>query len=202
MVDGRDEVSNPAHGPSFAGLVENIELHMADIEIISDEVRRVQELISETIRDGESRWKMESLREATERIEKRVMKWLGQLRDGVRVMRDEMLRHQGSETREAVKEEPHHSRAPAESPARNRKGKESGLDWRVLTGREKEVLKLVAEGNSSRSIAAQLFISVHTVDRHRANIMGKLNLRKATDLVKYAISQGMLVADPGSLRDE
>jgi len=59
-----------------------------------------------------------------------------------------------------------------------------------LTTREREVLKLVAEGNSSKEIAALLFISVFTVNNHRASIMEKLNLRKATDLVKYAIRKG------------
>lgn len=59
-----------------------------------------------------------------------------------------------------------------------------------LTTREREVLKLIAEGKSSKDIAALLFISVRTVERHRANIMGKLNLRKTADLVKYAIQKG------------
>ena len=59
-----------------------------------------------------------------------------------------------------------------------------------LTTREREVLKLVAEGKSSKEIAALLFISVFTVNNHRASIMEKLNLRKATDLVKYAIRKG------------
>jgi DNA-binding NarL/FixJ family response regulator len=66
----------------------------------------------------------------------------------------------------------------------------------LLTNREKEVLGLVAEGRSSRAIGKQLFISVHTVDRHRANIMAKINVKKATDLVKYAIAEG-LVAGAG-----
>ena len=59
-----------------------------------------------------------------------------------------------------------------------------------LTPREREVLKLIAEGKSSKEIAALLFISVFTVNNHRANIMEKLNLKKATDLVKYAIRKG------------
>jgi DNA-binding NarL/FixJ family response regulator len=63
-----------------------------------------------------------------------------------------------------------------------------------LTSREKEVLKLVAEGRSSKDIAGKLFISVHTVERHRANIMAKLSMNKATDLVKYAISRGLVDA--------
>ncbi len=61
-----------------------------------------------------------------------------------------------------------------------------------LTSREREVLKLVAEGKSSKEIANLLFISVFTVNNHRASIMDKLNLNKATDLVKYAIRKGYI----------
>ena len=61
-----------------------------------------------------------------------------------------------------------------------------------LTVREREVLKLIAEGKSSKEIADLLFISVRTVDRHRANIMDKLNMKKTADLVKYAIQKGFL----------
>ncbi len=59
-----------------------------------------------------------------------------------------------------------------------------------LTLREREVLKLIAEGKSSKEIANLLFISVSTVNNHRASIMEKLSLNKATDLVKYAIRKG------------
>jgi len=59
-----------------------------------------------------------------------------------------------------------------------------------LTPREREVLKLIAEGKSSKEIAQLLFISVPTANNHRANIMGKLGVNKATDLVKYAIRKG------------
>jgi DNA-binding NarL/FixJ family response regulator len=59
-----------------------------------------------------------------------------------------------------------------------------------LTPREREVLKLIAEGKSSKEIAHLLDISVSTVNNHRASIMEKLNLNKATDLVKYAIRKG------------
>jgi DNA-binding NarL/FixJ family response regulator len=61
-----------------------------------------------------------------------------------------------------------------------------------LTTREREVLKLIAEGKSSKEIGHLLFISVLTVNNHRANIMEKLNLNKATDLVKYAIRKGYI----------
>lgn len=59
-----------------------------------------------------------------------------------------------------------------------------------LTKREREVLKLIAEGKSNKDIADLLFVSVHTVERHRANMMEKLNLKKTADLVKYAIQKG------------
>jgi DNA-binding NarL/FixJ family response regulator len=59
-----------------------------------------------------------------------------------------------------------------------------------LTTREREVLKLIAEGRSSREIGELLYISARTVDHHRANIMSKLNLRKTADLIKYAYIRG------------
>jgi DNA-binding NarL/FixJ family response regulator len=62
----------------------------------------------------------------------------------------------------------------------------------LLTNREREVLKMIAEGKSNKEIAEALFISVRTVDHHRANIMEKLKLRKTADLVKYAMRRGYL----------
>lgn len=59
----------------------------------------------------------------------------------------------------------------------------------ILTMREREVLKLIAEGKRTKDIAEVLFISPYTVRRHRSNIMEKLNLNNLADLVKYAISQ-------------
>lgn len=61
-----------------------------------------------------------------------------------------------------------------------------------LTNRERQILKLIAEGKSSREIGAILFISHRTVERHRANIMGKLNLNKSVDLLRYAIQKGYI----------
>ncbi|MBI5117268.1 response regulator transcription factor [Candidatus Poribacteria bacterium] len=58
----------------------------------------------------------------------------------------------------------------------------------LLTQREKEILKLVAEGRSSREVADLLFISDRTVDWHRANIMKKLGLKNTAELVKYAMN--------------
>jgi two-component system, NarL family, response regulator NreC len=61
-----------------------------------------------------------------------------------------------------------------------------------LTDRERQVLKLIAEGHSNQVIAEKLVISGKTVERHRANIMDKLNLHTRTDLVKYAIRKGLI----------
>jgi len=63
----------------------------------------------------------------------------------------------------------------------------------VLTMREREVLKLLTEGKGAKEIAAALYISPHTVRRHRFNIMEKLNIKNLADLVKYAISQSYIL---------
>ncbi len=63
-----------------------------------------------------------------------------------------------------------------------------------LTVREREIVKLIAEGKSSKEIGGLLFISSRTVQHHRANIMRKLNLKKTADLVKYAIQKGYVTA--------
>ena len=62
----------------------------------------------------------------------------------------------------------------------------------VLTPREDEVVKLIAEGHSSREIARVLTISVKTVDRHRANVLAKLGLRDRLDLTRFAIRAGLV----------
>jgi DNA-binding NarL/FixJ family response regulator len=64
-----------------------------------------------------------------------------------------------------------------------------------LTPREKEVLKLIAEGRTSREIADKLFISLKTVLAHRAKIMQKLKLHNRSLLIKYAMSKGMVDFD-------
>ncbi|MFD2762787.1 response regulator [Micromonospora eburnea] len=63
---------------------------------------------------------------------------------------------------------------------------------RAITDREEEVLKLVAEGYSSKQIADVLFISVKTVERHRANLLHKLGLRDRLELTRYAIRAGLI----------
>jgi DNA-binding NarL/FixJ family response regulator len=62
----------------------------------------------------------------------------------------------------------------------------------VLTPREAQVVKLVAEGHTSRQIAAMLVLSEHTVERHRERILDKLGLRDRVELTRYAIRRGLV----------
>jgi DNA-binding NarL/FixJ family response regulator len=62
----------------------------------------------------------------------------------------------------------------------------------VLTPRELEVLKLIAEAHTSKEIADKLFISIKTVDRHRQNILDKLEMRDRVELTRYAIRRGLI----------
>ena len=64
----------------------------------------------------------------------------------------------------------------------------------ILTARELEVLKLIADAQTSREIAEQLVISVKTVERHRQNILDKLGLRDRVELTRYAIRRGLIQA--------
>jgi two-component system response regulator NreC len=61
-----------------------------------------------------------------------------------------------------------------------------------LSGREREVLRLLALGHTNQEIAKQLYLSVRTVETHRANIMQKLRISTRAELVRYAIDQGLL----------
>lgn len=61
-----------------------------------------------------------------------------------------------------------------------------------LTVREREVLRLIAEGKTNKEIAASLNLSVYTVDAHRGNIMEKLNLRSAAEIVRFAMRNGLI----------
>jgi two-component system, NarL family, response regulator NreC len=64
--------------------------------------------------------------------------------------------------------------------------------WETLTQREREVLKLIGEGYKSKEIAEYLCISVKTVDKHRANLMQKLDLHNVQGLTAYAIERGLV----------
>ena len=61
-----------------------------------------------------------------------------------------------------------------------------------LTERELEVIKLITEGFESQEIANQLFISLHTVQSHRKNIMRKLNVHSASEIVRFAFENGLV----------
>jgi two-component system response regulator NreC len=61
-----------------------------------------------------------------------------------------------------------------------------------LTAREREVLTCIAEGMTNREIAEALVISIKTVERHRENIMAKLDMHNRVELVKYAIKKGLI----------
>lgn len=65
----------------------------------------------------------------------------------------------------------------------------------ALTEREREIVQLVAEGNTTKGIAEALFISPKTVDSHRQNAMDKLNLHTVADLTRYAIREGLTPPD-------
>jgi two-component system response regulator NreC len=67
--------------------------------------------------------------------------------------------------------------------------------WGNITHREREVLKLLAEGHMNKQIAPMLHISVKTVEKHRANIMAKLGLHNVAALTAYAIEQGLVTSN-------
>ena len=75
-----------------------------------------------------------------------------------------------------------------------RKLQRAGADdsYDLLSGREREILQLVAEGKSSKEIAGTLNLSPYTVETHRANIMQKLNLKGIPELILYAVRKGLI----------
>ena len=62
----------------------------------------------------------------------------------------------------------------------------------LLTGREREVLQLIAEGKTNKEIATALNLSVYTVEAHRGRVMEKLNLHSTGELVRFALRNGMI----------
>lgn len=72
----------------------------------------------------------------------------------------------------------------------------------ALSQREKEILKLIAEGHRNKEIAELLFISIKTVEKHRDNIMKKLDLHSTLALAKFAMDNGLVESDKGLLEDE
>jgi len=69
--------------------------------------------------------------------------------------------------------------------------KDNASLFSVLSAREQEVLKCLAEGKSTKVIASQLGVSAKTIEAHRQNIMGKLNISNIAELIKYAIRAGL-----------
>jgi DNA-binding NarL/FixJ family response regulator len=65
-----------------------------------------------------------------------------------------------------------------------------------LSDREREILRLLALGHTNQEIAQQLYISVRTAESHRAHIMQKLRLTTRAELVRYALSRGLLAEEP------
>jgi DNA-binding NarL/FixJ family response regulator len=72
----------------------------------------------------------------------------------------------------------------------------------TLTSREREVIQLVAEGKGNRQVAADLKISVKTVEKHRQQAMNKLNIHDIAGLTRYAIAEGIIDSTPGPSRTE
>jgi DNA-binding NarL/FixJ family response regulator len=79
--------------------------------------------------------------------------------------------------------------------SRAERGEEASYD--LLSDREREILKLITEGRTNKEIADMLFLSVKTVQAHRANLMRKLGLHDRVELVKYAIRKGIIGLDEG-----
>jgi len=67
-----------------------------------------------------------------------------------------------------------------------------GSSWDTLTHREREVLKLIAEGHPNKYISDYFCLSIKTVEKHRSNLMKKLNLHNASTLTSYAIQKGLV----------
>ena len=72
---------------------------------------------------------------------------------------------------------------------------ERATPYRDLTGSEREVLQLVAEGHTTRAIASKLSVSVKTVETHRHHVMRKLGLRGVAELTRYAVREGLVSLD-------
>ncbi len=68
-------------------------------------------------------------------------------------------------------------------------------EFSALSPREREVLQLLAEGKSTKEIAALLCVSIKTVETHRQQIMSKLDIHSVAELIKYAIREGLTSLD-------
>jgi DNA-binding NarL/FixJ family response regulator len=79
------------------------------------------------------------------------------------------------------------------------KGRQLGRGTEHLTSREQEVLQMVAEGHVNKQIAAMLSLSIKTVEKHRQQLMDKLNIHDIAGLTRYAIAHGV-IESPGRIR--
>jgi two-component system response regulator NreC len=84
------------------------------------------------------------------------------------------------------------SRILAEDYVRVLKQKGAVDTYDLLTGREREILQLLAEGKANKEVAAMLHVSPYTVETHRGHILQKLNLHNSADLVLYAVRKGII----------
>jgi DNA-binding NarL/FixJ family response regulator len=84
------------------------------------------------------------------------------------------------------------SRMLAEDYIRQLQEKEVVDSYDLLTSREREILQLIAEGNSNKDIANRLSLSLHTIETHRGNILQKLSLHSIPDLILYAVRKGVI----------
>jgi len=78
------------------------------------------------------------------------------------------------------------------------RGKARGKQVAQLSSREMEVLQLIAEGQANKQIAAELDISVKTVEKHRQSVMDKLRIHDTAGLTRYAIAKGIIQAESGT----
>lgn len=84
------------------------------------------------------------------------------------------------------------SRMIVEDYMRKMRDRDVEDSYELLTPREREILQLLAEGKSSKDIAAILCLSLYTVETHRSNILRKLNLHNTPELILYAVRKGVI----------
>jgi len=84
------------------------------------------------------------------------------------------------------------SRMIVEDYMRKMRDRDVEASYELLTPREREILQLLAEGKSSKDIAAILCLSLYTVETHRSNILRKLNLHNTPELILYAVRKGVI----------
>ena len=81
---------------------------------------------------------------------------------------------------------------PVNSRVNFPQNEENGCDPISLTDREVEIVKLIAEGLTTKDIAEKLFLSFHTISTHRKNIFRKAGITNSSELVRYAVRRGLV----------